>query len=82
MRSPGSCAPGRAYRIGVTSEEMADARNQTGRLRRRLSDIAAIDFFGATGRLAAEGSIADIEARLAEDTDMTKQSPAAARSAG
>lgn len=61
---------------GVSSEEKADARTQSGRLRKRLSDIAAIDFFGATGRLAAEGLIADIEARLAEDTDMMKQSPA------
>ena len=59
--------------IGVTSEEKAEARSQARRLRRRLSDIAAIDFFGATGRLTAESLIAEIESRLAEDVDMTKQ---------
>ena len=58
-----------------TSHERADARAQTGRLRKRLKDIAAIDFFGATGRLSAESLLADIERGLAEDTDMTKQSP-------
>lgn len=59
----------------VTSEDRADARSQASRLRKRLSDIAAIDFFGATGRLTAESLIAEIESRLAENTDMTKQSP-------
>ena len=58
----------------ATPEEKAEARSQIGRLRKRLSDIAAIDFFGATGRLTAESLIAEIESRLAEDMDMTKQS--------
>lgn len=58
-----------------TSEDLAEARSQSGRLRKRLKDIAAIDFFGATGRLTAESLLAEIERGLAEDTDMTKQSP-------
>lgn len=52
------------------AEKRAEARTQTGRLRRRLADIAALDFFGATGRLVAEGLIAELEARTAEDTPM------------
>ncbi|MBS7701939.1 MULTISPECIES: chromate resistance protein ChrB domain-containing protein [Hyphomicrobiales] len=52
------------------AEKRAEARSQTGRLRRRLADIAALDFFGATGRLVAEGLIAALEARTAEDTAM------------
>ena len=58
-----------------TSDERAEARSQTGRLRKRLKDIAAIDFFGATGRLSAESLLAEIERALAEDTNMTKQPP-------
>jgi hypothetical protein len=34
------------------------------RLRKRLAEIAAIDFFGASGRQTAEGLVAEIEARL------------------
>jgi hypothetical protein len=35
-----------------------------GRLRKRLSEIQAIDFFGASGREGVEGRLAGIEARL------------------
>jgi len=38
-----------------------------GRLKRRLSEVVAIDFFGAPGREAATGLIAGIEARLHGD---------------
>jgi hypothetical protein len=34
------------------------------RLRKRLAEVAAIDFFGASGRQTAEGLVAEIEARL------------------
>jgi len=40
------------------------ARQALLRLRKRLSEIQAIDFFGAPGRDAAEGLLAGIEARL------------------
>ncbi len=42
-----------------------DVRTQAVRLRRRLAEIAAIDFFGAGGREPAEGLLTGIEARLA-----------------
>ncbi|MFC5842965.1 chromate resistance protein ChrB domain-containing protein [Aminobacter ciceronei] len=61
----------------ATSEEKAEARSLTSRLRKRLADIAAIDFFGATGRLSAESLVTGIERKLAEDTEMAKQSPEA-----
>ena len=56
-------------------DDGAEQRSQTKRLRKRLADIAAIDFFGATGRLTAESLVAEIERKLAEDTDMTNATP-------
>jgi len=55
------------------AEGRIEARSQVARLRRRLAEIAAIDFFGANGREPAEGLIAGIEARLTEDNAMTKE---------
>ena len=43
--------------------------NDLGRLRRRLTEIAAIDFFGANGREAAEGLIAGMEAEMETSTE-------------
>jgi hypothetical protein len=37
-----------------------------GRLKRRLAEVVAIDYFGASGREAAEGLVSGIEARLHE----------------
>jgi hypothetical protein len=51
----------------ATSEATAELRAQVARLRKRLAEIAAIDFFGAIGREAAEGSLRSLEARLSED---------------
>ncbi|WP_448192645.1 chromate resistance protein ChrB domain-containing protein [Azospirillum sp. sgz301742] len=39
-------------------------RAQVTRLRRRMAEIVAIDFFGAGGRMPVEGLLAGIEARL------------------
>jgi hypothetical protein len=52
-----------------TAGAMADAARaeiagQIKRLRKRLADVVAIDFFGASGRETAEGLVAEIEARL------------------
>ncbi|WFU05212.1 chromate resistance protein (plasmid) [Rhizobium sp. CB3171] len=55
-----------------SSEEMAETRSQITRLRKRLAEIVAIDFFDATARLSAEGLITALEARLAEETGMTE----------
>ena len=54
---------------GKTST-LADIRAQVARLRKRLAEIVAIDFFGAIGRETAEGVIRTLEARLIEDADV------------
>ncbi|ESZ11256.1 chromate resistance protein [Mesorhizobium sp. M0923] len=61
-----------------TEDRRADARAQLGRMRKRLAEVVAIDFFGASGRLAAEGLIAELEAQLIEDKAMTKEPKKAA----
>src|SRR5215510_6648343 len=60
-------AVGKQLRPKATSEAIADLRSQVARLRKRLAEIAAIDFFGAIGREAAESSLRSLEARLSED---------------
>ena len=56
-------------------EDEAELRTQVKRLRKRLADIETIDFFAATGRLSAESLIAELERKLAEDSDMARTSP-------
>jgi hypothetical protein len=51
-------------------ERQADSRRQLARLRRQLTQIAAMDFFGASGRAAAEAAISTLEARLAEPAEV------------
>jgi hypothetical protein len=46
----------------------AEAAGQVARLRRRLTEIVAIDFLGAPGREAAEGLVAGLEARMKTET--------------
>jgi hypothetical protein len=60
-------AVAKQLRPKATSEAIADLRGQVARLRKRLAEIAAIDFFGAIGREAAESSLRGLEARLSED---------------
>jgi hypothetical protein len=43
----------------------SDARSRLSRLRSRLDQVTAIDFFGAHGRQAVEGLLADLTARVA-----------------
>ena len=60
-----------AKRTSLTTDaETVEARSQARRLRKRLAEIVAIDFFGATGRLTAESLVAELETRIAEDKDM------------
>lgn len=56
----------------LQADAAAELRTQINRLRKRLADIAAIDFFAATGRLTAESLIAELERRLAKDNDMAE----------
>ena len=47
-------------------EKQAESQRQLARLRRQLTQIVAIDFFGANGRQAAEAGLAALDARLAQ----------------
>jgi hypothetical protein len=48
----------------MPDEARAEIPAKVKRLRKRLAEVAAIDFFGASGRQSAEGVVAEIEARL------------------
>jgi hypothetical protein len=52
----------------------AEAAGQVARLRKRLAEIEAVDFFGASGREIAAGLVSGLEARMKPETE---SSPAA-----
>src|SRR5215813_6430046 len=60
----------KTLRRNENSITLADVRTQVARVRTRLAEIVAIDFFGAIGRETAEGAIRTLEARLKEDADV------------
>lgn len=47
----------------------AEAAGQAARLRQRLAEVVAIDFFGAPGREAVDGLVAGLEARMKSETE-------------
>ena len=47
----------------------AEATGQVARLRQRLGEIEAIDFFGAPGREIADGLVAGLEERMKPETE-------------
>ena len=53
----------------ATDSELGDIANQTVRLRKQLSEVAAIDFFEADGREAAEQRIAGLEQRMSKGSE-------------
>lgn len=61
-----------------TTEKRVDARTRLTRMRKRLAEIVAIDFFGATGRLAVEALLTELEARVTEEKPMANVSSKAA----
>ena len=67
--------------------ERADIATQTGRLRKQLSEIAAIDFFAADGREAVEPLIVRLEHHLSQGSEAmnpqqgTPTAPSAGRAA-
>jgi hypothetical protein len=63
-------------------ERRAEAKAQLARLRARLAQVAAIDFFGADGREAAEGLLLGLDGRLREEEAPAKPSAAAGRDLG
>jgi hypothetical protein len=52
--------------LAAQPEKRADGHRQCARLRRQLTQVVGIDFFGATGRQAAEAALAALEAGLAQ----------------
>jgi hypothetical protein len=54
----------KALRRKVSTEAATELRAQVARLRKRLAEIAAIDFFGAIGREIAEELLRGLEAHL------------------
>ena len=48
-------------------ERRTEAKAQLARLKARLAQVAAIDFFGADGREAAEGLLLELEGQLHEE---------------
>src|SRR5215475_10601480 len=66
----------KSLRPKAKTSTLADLRAQVARLRKRLAEIVAIDFFGAIGRETAEGAIRTLEARLKEDADVRSKDTA------
>ena len=50
----------------ASRERKSDTKGQIARLRRWVSELSAIDFFSATGRMTVEGLLSNLEARLAD----------------
>src|SRR5437867_2967543 len=57
----------KSLRLDMKSEAVNERRAQAARLRKRLDEVVAIDFFGAISRGAADRLLSDLEARLTED---------------
>jgi len=60
------------------AEKQAEARAHLSRLRKRLAEIVAIDFFAANGRVSVEGLIEGLERRVAEEKTMKSEDKPAA----
>jgi hypothetical protein len=71
----------KSLRPNAKTSKLADLRSQVARLRKRLAEIVAIDFFGAIGRETAKEAIKALEARLSEDADVKGKDQSAARPA-
>ena len=63
----------KGLRANAKPATLAELRVQVARLRKRLAQVASIDFFGAIGREKAESLLRTLEARLNEDEDVTKK---------
>lgn len=57
---------------------LADIASQIARLRKQFDQVVAIDFFGANGRLAAQGLVSGLEAALQREDAMMSPEPAPA----
>jgi hypothetical protein len=68
-RELGTALPKRG---AVPENRRAEINGSIARLRRRLTELAAIDFFGAPVREVAEGLVSGLEARMKPTTDGTR----------
>ncbi len=57
----------KSLRPKLKREAVNERRAQAARLRKRLAEVAEIDFFGAIGRESAERSLRELEARLTQN---------------
>ena len=57
-------------------ERKAEAKSQVMRLRRRFSELSAIDFFSATGRMTVDALLSNLERRLTETSSEGKSEEA------
>ena len=55
-----------ADELAAQPAKRAESQRQLARLRRQLTQVVGIDFFGANGRQAAEAALAALEARLVQ----------------
>jgi hypothetical protein len=66
----------RGLRRKSSSNATTELRAQVARLRKRLAEIAAIDFFGAIGRETAEELLTALEAHLDKEEPVTSKTQA------
>jgi hypothetical protein len=59
----------------ATDRELAEMASQIARLRKQLDQVVAIDFFGANGRLAAQGLVSGLEAGLQKEDAVPAAEP-------
>src|SRR5260370_23508852 len=62
----------------ASDRELAEVASQVARLRTQLDAGVAIDFFGANGRLAAQGLVSGLESALQKEDPVTAAEPAPA----
>jgi hypothetical protein len=62
----------------ASDRELAEMASQVARLRKQLDAVVAIDFFGANGRLAAQGLVSGLEAALQKEDAVPATEPAPA----
>jgi hypothetical protein len=54
-----------------SDSELAEAATQIARLRKQLDGVIAIDFFGSSGRLPAQGLVSGLESSLQREGEVT-----------
>jgi hypothetical protein len=72
----------KSLRPNLKPDAINERRAQAARLRKRLAEVAEIDFFGAIGREAAERLLSEVESRLTEDESVEKNVKADPKTSG